>query len=307
MSVGKNTDAATCIDGIAAAARSPRVVIAYGHLDATIEVWDCQRGRMISRFQGVHDFGGSRLAMSPDGKRVVAAAYDKLGVRCYDADSGREVWRSPRWTGCQRVGISHDAKRVVASFEWSGARFLDARNGQLVLRSPTAIAAYPSPCTNHSIELRDRIILCSPNRDIAQLGEMRILHAVAFSKSLVLCSPTNLNPWQDTNHVLCASLKSGRERWRFEVEDGGGFLGLACSRKKGAVLAIQYAPERGVFHRAYWLNEQTGTMLRSVDLQCPEPSLRYVIVRDASRVIFDTGYVVDTTNGRVIGHLEFRK
>jgi hypothetical protein len=79
------------IHEIAAAPTAPRLAVAtHGDL---LEVWDIESRTRVSRFASVYYLGGRRLAIDATGTRVVAAAWARHGVACYDASTGAVVWR----------------------------------------------------------------------------------------------------------------------------------------------------------------------------------------------------------------------
>src|SRR5207248_2897310 len=68
-------------------------VIAAAEFERTVHVWDVAELRHLTTFPTIMDFGGTRLAITPDGKNCVAAAYHVEGVAAYAAPDGTEVWR----------------------------------------------------------------------------------------------------------------------------------------------------------------------------------------------------------------------
>jgi outer membrane protein assembly factor BamB len=82
------------------------------HFRATLSLWDLANMRHIRDFETVYDFGGARIAVSPDGNLVASAAYNE-GLAVYARD-GTQLWGRKRestqqvefWDD-QRLGISY--------------------------------------------------------------------------------------------------------------------------------------------------------------------------------------------------------
>lgn len=68
--------------------------VAVGAANRTVQVWDVEAGACHAEFDTVMSFGGNRLAMSPDGVVVFAAAWTRLGVGAYAAADGTSLWQN---------------------------------------------------------------------------------------------------------------------------------------------------------------------------------------------------------------------
>jgi len=89
--------------------------IAASDLDGAVEVWDADTGRKVMTLLG-NDIGNvnSRVAYSPDGRRIVAGGYGT--IRIWDADTGRTVMtlQDVHIGRITSVIYSPDSRRIAA-------------------------------------------------------------------------------------------------------------------------------------------------------------------------------------------------
>ncbi len=61
--------------------------VAVRAFERRVAVWDVSGRKQISEFDPRLDFCGQRLGITSDGLRVIAGAYQRYGICCYDADA----------------------------------------------------------------------------------------------------------------------------------------------------------------------------------------------------------------------------
>jgi len=87
-------------------------VIAAAEFERTVHVWDVASERHLATFPTIMSPGGTRLAVTPDGKTCIAAAYHVEGIAGYAASTGAEVWRRKDLKKTQTLRVSLDGRRV---------------------------------------------------------------------------------------------------------------------------------------------------------------------------------------------------
>src|SRR5689334_2488504 len=117
---------------LAAASMTER--IAAARFEREVAIWDLSTRQRTSAFDTVLDFGGRRLALTPDGSRCIAGAYSRRGIACYNASNGGLVWRRPDLTGVQYISVSPDGKRVFCGFGTGPCVVLDVESGETLER-----------------------------------------------------------------------------------------------------------------------------------------------------------------------------
>lgn len=117
---------------IACASFSPDSrMVATGHDDSVVRVWDCETGGILYSLKG-SEAGISSLAIGGDGRRLAAGAADG-SVLVFDLSSGEQVARLARRDGavsCLRWSRAGD-RLAVALGRWS-----DREQASLVIWSP---------------------------------------------------------------------------------------------------------------------------------------------------------------------------
>jgi WD40 repeat protein len=90
-----------------------------------IRLWDVATGREVRLFPG-HNGGSQYLAFTPDGRRLLSGALDRL-IREWDLATGRELRALPQaW--CRGLALSPDG-RTFADMGWYAIRLRDLANG----------------------------------------------------------------------------------------------------------------------------------------------------------------------------------
>ncbi|HTU90642.1 MAG TPA: sigma factor-like helix-turn-helix DNA-binding protein [Gemmataceae bacterium] len=89
-------------------------LLASGHCDGTIALWDVSEGKEIRRWQA-HSFPVWSLDFSPDGKTLVSGAIWECGPRLWDVATGAEARAFAGHTApVERVMFAPDGKRILS-------------------------------------------------------------------------------------------------------------------------------------------------------------------------------------------------
>lgn len=105
-------------------------VIAAGEFERTVHVWDLNGPCRLATFPTILDFGGKRLAVTPEGTNCIAAAYHVEGIAAYAVPEGREIWRRKDLKKTQTLRVSLDGRRVYACLERRGCQVLHRETGR---------------------------------------------------------------------------------------------------------------------------------------------------------------------------------
>jgi WD40 repeat protein len=127
-----------------------RIARAAGNDDRHVQVWDLDGRRPVANFVTVRQAGGSRLAISPDGGLVSAAAYVG-GVGVYEVDTGRPRWRRLDIAAVQETMFSKDGGQVFYLSDRGPARMLDAIDGKTIRELPRVCWLCQSPVNSHCV------------------------------------------------------------------------------------------------------------------------------------------------------------
>src|SRR5688572_27084899 len=120
-------------------------VIAAGQFEHTIHIWDLATASRLNTFATILDFGGTRQAISSDGKKCIAAAYCVEGLAAYSTSSGAETWRRKDLKKAQNVTISLDDRQVYACFDERSCQVLNIETGKTIKAWPGVRRVWESP------------------------------------------------------------------------------------------------------------------------------------------------------------------
>ncbi|HEX4592356.1 MAG TPA: WD40 repeat domain-containing protein [Gemmataceae bacterium] len=95
-------------------------------------LWDLSTGKQGRHFEG-HDQGVRRVAISPDGERLLSAGFDGM-VRLWDLGAGKEIKTFEGHNSLTSVSFTPDGKRAVCSYSPGPAGAADGQEGPSSLK-----------------------------------------------------------------------------------------------------------------------------------------------------------------------------
>lgn len=223
---------------IAPAAKAP--IAAVGQFERDVTIWDLDSPRPISAFSTVLDFGGRRLALTPDGSRCLAAAYHVHGLACYDSRSGDLVWARRDLKKIQRVGASIADEVVMCFFDAGPAQVLRVSDGETVERIRAVRDVHQSVFSK--VDLFEKSAL-----DVRARGGSRLasIPRSTFALLSACFSPSELVISESGGPVRFFELPSGKESWRYEPEAGRHVLELTYSQSQCAFFGVEWPYQHG--------------------------------------------------------------
>lgn len=87
-------------------------IVAIGAWKIEVEVWNAESATKVSSILTQLEPGGQRLAISHDGTRVAAAAFEQLGLSVFYGESGQLAWTRSDLKHIQNLTWSHDGERI---------------------------------------------------------------------------------------------------------------------------------------------------------------------------------------------------
>ena len=104
-------------------------VLAFGEFKDSVHVFDLTTGNQISKFDTNLDFGGHRLAVSPNGLFCAIASYDDGSVTLTDIHGDR-LWHREDVEEIQTVKFSLNGKSLFCSHHRGLISQFDVRTGE---------------------------------------------------------------------------------------------------------------------------------------------------------------------------------
>jgi outer membrane protein assembly factor BamB len=271
-------------------------VIAAAEFERTVHVWDVAAERHVTTFPTIMDFGGTRLAITPDGKACIAAAYYVEGIAGYAASDGTEVWRRKDLKKTQRLRVSLDGRRVFACFENRSCQVLNRETGKTIKTWAGVRAVWESPYQPVMLLEKRTLVLQSPeDQKIAKIpAETFAVLCVAFGPGLVCVSESG-------GPLRCLDTETGEERWRFHEKEQH-FLKLAYAEQVQAFVGVCWPYERGGSFRLLRFEPQSGEASVVTDLG---KAAEFEFCLRGTRLLLSDGSVMDSATGRREGILAF--
>jgi hypothetical protein len=271
-------------------------VIAAAEFERTVHIWDVTRRAKLATFPTSFDFGGTRLAITPDGRNCIAAAYHVEGIAEYLTADGSETWRRKDLQKAQTLRISLDGRRVYACFDNRSCQILNRETGKTIKNWAGVRDVWESPYEPVMLLEKRSLELQSPEeRKIASFpAETFAVLSVAFGPGLLCVS-------ESTGPLRCLDTQAGEERWRFR-ESGQHFLKLAFAEQAQAFVGVCWPYERGGSFRLLRFEPQSGAAAVVSELG---KAGGFEFCLRGTRLLSSDGSIMDSATGRREGQLAF--
>jgi WD40 repeat protein len=271
-------------------------VIAAGEFEHTVHVWDLSAEKHLATFPTILDPGGTRLAITGDGKSCIAAAYHVDGIAAYATAGGAETWRRKDLKKAQILRISLDDRRVYACFDNRSCQILNRDTGKTIKTWTGVRDVWESPYQPVTLLEKRELVLQSPEkREITSFArETFAVLCVAFAPGLVCVS-------ESAGPLRCLDTQTGAERWRF-AEKGQHFLEIAFAEHAGAFVGVCWPYERGGAFRLLRFEAQSGEASVITDLG---KAGKFEFCLRGTRLLSSDGLLMDSAIGRREGNLGF--
>lgn len=105
-------------------------ILAAAEFESTVHLWDLNTFSRLRRFETTLDWGGSRLAVSPEGSLIAVGAYQRHGIAAYRTSDGSELWRRTDLKKVQRLCFSHNGRDLFCCFDRHACERLDSLSGK---------------------------------------------------------------------------------------------------------------------------------------------------------------------------------
>jgi outer membrane protein assembly factor BamB len=267
-------------------------------LGPEVFVWDLAGRRETGSFKSIFEFGGRRLAISDTGL-VVAAAYHRQGIACYDSTSGSLVWSRKDLTKVQRVSMSASSQFVYVCFDERPCKVLWTSSGYTAFNIRGARMAFDS--AYGPVALLDKKI----PQIASQPGWKGSFNIDRFSFAILDASfsPSEVAITESGGPVRGFDLSTGRERWRYQ-RPGCHIRRVAYSDRLSAFFGVEWSYRRSGNYTLIRIDSESGEPSEVCNLG---PGLTAEFCLGADAVLKSDGDVVDVASGASIGAIALRQ
>jgi hypothetical protein len=269
-------------------------VIAAGEFERTVHLWDVAKRKHVSTFPTILDFGGTRLAVTPDGKNCIAGAYRVEGIAAYSTVDGTETWRRKDLKKVQTLRVSLDGCRVYACFDNRSCQVLNRESGKTNKTWSGVRDVWESPF--------EPVVLLEKRTLVLQTAEEEKLSSFTRESFAVPCVAFGLDcvcVSESTGALRCLDTQTGKERWRF-WESGRHFLNLAFAEQTDAFFGVDWPYERGGLFRLLRFHPQSGESIVVTELG---KTGEFEFCHRGTHLLSSDGSIIESATGRKVGIL----
>lgn len=269
-----------------------RFVAFFDSGDDPVEIWTIDTHQMVAKVQTILDAGGSRLAMSREG-RVVAGAYRRHGAALYEPGSSTCLWQQRSVTKVQQVKFEASGVRVWCVSEQGPAQRLEIEKGSVVqeLRGARWI------CLHHG-------------RDVGVSFDGRKYRLMDEQAAVLMTSleaPPLAGAFADTAFCVsevggplrCVELSTRSEVNRVMPRRGCHWTGIGFIESAQALALIRYPFEVSGSLALELFDLNSGQIHEVSQL----PSLKYVFCDRGALLLGSHGDLRRTSDGELIYHV----
>jgi WD40 repeat protein len=273
-------------------------VLAAADSESVVHLWDLQSFTCLNTIETTLDFGGSRLAIAPDGHVVAAGAYHVHGIAAYRASDGTELWRRKDLKKVQHLRFGYDAHRIFCCFDRSACESLDAASGKSGRTLRGISDLWESPFRPVRLMKRSRDFVIATDK-----SKIAIVPKVTFAALSAAFSESAVGISEAGGPVRLFDLSSGKQLWRHDPPKGTHFVRLAFSAAIGHFVGLLWPFERGGASSLHVFDEKSGVAHWAADVG---PSTKAVFCQRGTRLVNSSGDVFSVPSGRVECRLAFR-
>jgi WD40 repeat protein len=270
------------------------VHLAAAEFESVVHIWDLRSLTKLNSFETKLDFGGTRLAISPDGKMIAVGAWAGHSIAVYRVRDGFELWRRKDLTKVQRLDFDREGRQLLCSFEQGASRRVEAKSGETAGTTRGAKKMWESPLGSAQLlERRSQdFVLANGESPVASIPK------VTFAALSVAFSPSEICLSEAGGPVRLCNLSSGTQLWRHDPPKGVHFLDVAFSAAARRFVGVSWPFERGGTRVLSHFDEKG--VARSVCKLGSSASVHLsVFCAQGTKLVTNTGDILDTESGQI--------
>ncbi|GAA4447122.1 hypothetical protein GCM10023156_08800 [Novipirellula rosea] len=277
--------------------------VAFGASKGVVHIFDLATGARVSRFDSDLDFGGSRLAIDPNGVFCAIASYNSNNLTLTDMQ-GEQLWQRTDVDEVQKVRFSLDGNTLLCSHHRGIISQLDVQTGETLRFNWFKKVLYGAKDLVES-PYDEYLVIDSVERDI-RITDRRLKHvATVKRKSFAVIdyafSPEFMCISESGGPVTCYHVETGKEVWELSFPDGVHALDVGYNEDSKHFLAISWPYEKGGPFTLLAIARHNGNIVTETRL--PD-AVDFGFVNRGTRLVLTTGEIICTTKGEHLGALD---
>lgn len=274
-------------------------VIAAAEFEHHVQIWDLESQTQITSFETTLDFGGHRLAISPDGNSCAVGAYNVHGIALYDARNGTELWRRRDLKKVQRIRPSYDGSRLFCGFEGKAFQPLNISNGRSMPSLRGVKDLFESAYDDVMIVDRKGKDFKLVNNDQKQVTTVP---RTTFAALDFAFAPKKIAITESGGAISCYDADSGDRLWAHNPGDGVHALDLTYNEGIETFAAVTWPYQKGGQHQLVNLLAESGKLVGAFPI---DGAHEFAFCSRGSTLISSDGKLRNTATGEVQGTIPF--
>jgi outer membrane protein assembly factor BamB len=272
-------------------------LVVAGEFENTAHIWNLQTADRVRTIEAKFDYGGKRLAISPDGKMLFTGAWARYGIAAYSISDGQQVWRRTELKNVQALAVDAAGDRLICSFDRSPTHLMDPKTGVTLETLRGVEDLYNAPFSKAVVQVsrQGKIWLRGPTgKKISIPATSFAVLAVEFGAGEVCISEVG-------GPVRCFDIETGEERWRHTPRTGLHFLNLGFDIVTSRFAGVSWAYKTG---GEYFLEAFDGDG-RATFIAQPDEAGAAIFCLKGSTLLTERGDLIDVATGRTKTTLDF--
>lgn len=161
--------------------------IAAGDDNYKVFIYDALNGKQLNSFPIDYDWGGRRIALSPNGKFCATGAFKRRGVSLYNSLTGKLLWQRKDLKKVQNLLFDPISNDLIAGLDQKLCHILNSKTGKTKERLRSVCMKYPSPDGFYVFGKKDILEIYGPkNKKICVIKSGSVLPVVFGPKMLYI-------------------------------------------------------------------------------------------------------------------------
>jgi hypothetical protein len=242
--------------------------VAFAEFEKKVQIVDIVKNIIISEFETVLDYGGTRLAISENGNICVCGCWERYGICGYEVKSGKKIWQRKDLKKVQGMQLMRsNGNSLFAYFEDKASQIIDINNGETITKIVGGIKGYYEnkfvPITlldsTRNIKLIDR----NSNKALNNIKRQSFATLdICFSKNSTLISECG-------EPLRCYNINDGELLWVSQKIEGEHFLNVAYNEKMQKYIGVAWPYEKGGNKKLKYINCNNGEIEKEITINCP--------------------------------------
>ena len=182
-------------------------ILAAAYFEKTVQIWSWNTREQIGEFKSILDFGGRRLALTPDGRKCIVGSFSR-GLAAYSIPDGKLLWHRRDLRKVQYVNVCASGSEIFCGVERPAVQIIGAESGESLGEITRADRVTPSYVGPHRLVIRRE-----KSYTVLWAGKSLEIPAISFSLLSAAFSAEAVCLSEPRTGIRCIDLASGSVLW----------------------------------------------------------------------------------------------